>query len=116
MSTPIDNEIQKRINRLLELAVTPEAGIVVGELAVLEATRAMVALKSPVRIILMSHTHCGAAESLGLDDRAVRQAYREWKKTLTRAFPHLPIIVRHDKHSECGEHHHGHDEVHLEAA
>jgi hypothetical protein len=43
MSNPIDIEIHRRINRLLELAVTPEVGLVVGELAVLEAIRVMVA-------------------------------------------------------------------------
>jgi carbonic anhydrase len=116
MSNPIDIEIHRRINRLLELAVTPEVGLVVGELAVLEAIRVMVALKNPERIILMSHTHCGAAQALRMSDRVVRQNYSVWKKTLSRAFPHIPIAVKHDRHSECGEHHHGHEEIFLEAA
>ncbi len=110
ISSPIDLEIQKRINRLLEL-VTPETGIVVGELVVLEAAKAMVALKNPKRIILMSHTHCGAAQSLGLDDHAIRTIYTEWRRTLARAFPSTPIFVRHDKHCESGEQHHGHEDV-----
>lgn len=80
------------------------------------AIEVMVNLKSPDKIYLMSHNHCGAAEAIGVSDLGVRSAHKKFGEALQKRFPHIPVVVIHDKHSECGEYHDGHDEIVLEAA
>jgi hypothetical protein len=73
------------------------------------AIRVTIDLKSPSEIILMSHTLCGAAGVLGLSEEDVKNAYIEWGESLKKHFPHIPVRVLHERHSECGEHHQGHE-------
>ncbi len=81
----------------------------------LYAIDVMVELKTPEEIILMSHTPCGASTALGLPEWKVKETYIAWGNRLKKRFPHIHIRVLHECHSECGEHHDGH-ELLLEAA
>jgi hypothetical protein len=73
------------------------------------AIEVMVNLKSPKKIYVMSHNHCGAAEAIGVSDAQARRAHKEFAQELQNRFPHIPVIALHDLHSECGEYHNGHD-------
>lgn len=110
MSAPINREIKKRIDRLM-LAITPETGFAISELIILLAAEAMVKIKNPTRIILMYHTHCGAANVLGLCDTKVRDIYLRWQEVFECCFPTIPVEVKIDMHCESGENHFGHEEV-----
>ncbi|MBP6924459.1 MAG: hypothetical protein KBC62_02320 [Candidatus Pacebacteria bacterium] len=115
MSTPIDREIHERINRLLK-TITPENGLIIGELVILIATKAMFEIKNPVKMILMPHTHCGAAQSLHFCEVTIQQKYAYWKGIFHRSFPGIPIEIKLDRHCETGENHGGHEDLLLEAA
>ena len=115
MSDPINKEIQERIHRLLK-TITPETGLIIGELVILVAVRAMVEIKNPARMILMPHTHCGAAQSLGFCDDTIRRKYLYWENIFNRSFPNIPIEIKLDQHCETGENHDGHVDLLQEAA
>jgi carbonic anhydrase len=80
------------------------------------AIEVMVNLKSPDKIYLMSHNHCGAAQAIGVSDGEMKRAHAEYGDMLRKRFPHITVIVLHDLHSECGEYHNGHEEIVSEAA
>ncbi len=69
----------------------------------------MVKLKSPDKIYVMSHNHCGAAEAIGVSNTEVKRVHLEFGNELRQRFPHIPVVVLHDPHSECGEYHNGHE-------
>ncbi len=115
MSAPIDIEIKKRIDRLM-YSITPENGFAIGELVILLATREMVRLKNPVRIILMTHTHCGVAIALGLSEAEICDIYATWQRVLQSCFPDIPVEIKLDLHCETGENHDGHVDLLPKAA
>ncbi len=115
MSAPIDKEIHERINRLIK-TITPENGLIIGELVILTAVKAMFDIKNPVKMILMPHTHCGGAQSLAFCDDMVLRKYIYWQDILSRCFPGTPIEIKIDRHCETGENHAGHQDVLLHAA
>jgi hypothetical protein len=59
----------------------------------------------------MSHNDCGAAHSMGVSDAEVKRRHAAFAKALQLKFPHIPVHVMHDMHSECGEHHHGYENL-----
>ncbi len=75
------------------------------------AVEVMVDLKHPDAIYVMSHNDCGAAAAIGYDDESVKRIHAAFGKTLAERFPHIPIIVLHDRHSTCGEFHDGHEHL-----
>ncbi len=110
MSSPIDTDIQDKINELRTL-ITPETGLVIGELVLLLAIKTMVTLKNAKVILLVYHNHCGAAEAIGLSELEVRAKLQFWRDKLARYYPSIEVTIFRETHSECGEHHHGHEEV-----
>lgn len=72
----------------------------------LDQVLVMVALKKPVAIILMAHTHCGAAEKLGIDDCGqedrLRQFVAELNAELERQGTPLTIYAVFDEHCKHG--------------
>lgn len=82
----------------------------------MNAIEVMIRLKSPEKIYLMSHNYCGAAEAIGVSDDQMKRAHAEYGELLKKRFPHIPVIVLHECHSECGEHHDGHEVLLQEAA
>ena len=115
MSTPIDREIQERINSLMK-TMTPENALVIGELVILLAVKAMFEIKNPSELILMPHTHCGAAKSLDFCDDIISRKYAYWKGIFHRTFPGIPIGIKLDQHCPSGENHAGHVDLLLNAA
>jgi carbonic anhydrase len=71
----------------------------------------MVKLKAPHRIIIASHNHCGAGQALGLTLQEIKARHQEWGQRLRERFPNIPVEVLHEKHSECGLHYDGHEEI-----
>lgn len=80
------------------------------------AIEVMITLKSPETIYLMSHNHCGAAKAIGVTDEEMKRAHVAYAELLRKRFPHIAVVVLHDRHSECGEYHDGHEEIVSEAA
>jgi hypothetical protein len=115
MSASIDIEIANRINQLMQ-NITPETGFTIGELIILIAVKEMVRLKNPCRIILMTHTYCGAANALSLSETEICDIYAQWEQMLQGCFPDIPIEIKLDRHCETGEHHAGHEDLKKEAA
>jgi hypothetical protein len=110
MSTPIDVEIQTKINLLISL-LTPETGQLIGELVMLLVIKTMVDLKKPKGIILVYHSYCGAADAIGLSELEVRAKLQALRGKLSLFYPTIEVTVLKETHSECGEHHHGHEQV-----
>jgi hypothetical protein len=110
MSEPMNIEIKRRMLALLAL-ITPETGRTIGELIVLLAIKTMVDLKKPKKIVLGYHTHCGAAETIGLNESQIQTKLQDWLNLLKSCYPTMDIHILREAHSECGEHHHGHEEV-----
>ncbi len=75
------------------------------------AVEVMVTLKNPDAIYVMSHNDCGAAQAIGFSDLEVKRLHADFGKLLQIKFPHIPVHVIHDLHSDCGEHHHGHEDI-----
>ena len=75
---------------------------------------AIINMKQPKKIVIASHEHCGAAAALGYDHRRVVAKHREWARWIRNEFPHIEVVVVHDKHSECGFQHEGHIPIDLE--
>lgn len=71
----------------------------------------MVKLKAPQRIVVASHNHCGAGQALGLTLKEIKEKHQEWGRLLRKRFPHIPVEVLHERHSECGLQHEGHEVV-----
>ena len=74
----------------------------------------MVSLKSPVRIILMEHDPCRAAQALGMTADVIRQNYLTWAKVLSARYPGIPVEVIHEEHSACGKHRIPHKKIAVE--
>jgi hypothetical protein len=110
MSTPIDYEIERRLQALIA-TITPETGLIVGELVLLLSIKTMFDLKRPKKIILGYHTHCGAAETIGLDEVQIQTKHHMRQAQLRQYYPGVAVTILRERHSECGEHHHGHEEV-----
>ncbi len=83
------------------------------EMSLLFAIDTMVKLKKPEEIILVYHTHCGAADTIGLNEREVHAKHMYWREKLAMMYPAINVRILYEVHSECGEHHHGHTEVTL---
>jgi len=111
MSAPIDADIETKMEELFSL-ITPETGRVIGELILLLAIKTMVDLKKPRKILLVYHSHCGAADTIGLSEFDVRAKLQAWRDNLKSYYPTAEVSLLRETHSECGEHHHGHEEVH----
>ena len=77
----------------------------------LYAVEVMIEIKTPEEVILMAHTHCAAAGVIGLCDADVKNTYLEWGLRLQKLFPYIQVRVLYERHSECGEHHFGHEEL-----
>ncbi len=83
--------------------------------AILYAVEVMVGLKKPDQVLVVAHSPCGAAEQLGLSEGAVIAAHRAWATRLKLRYPHLTVEVMIERHSDCGEHHHGHEVIPIAA-
>jgi proteasome lid subunit RPN8/RPN11 len=83
------------------------------EMTMLFAIDTMVALKKPEEIILVYHTHCGAADVMNFSESDVRNKHLAWKKRLSERYPGVTVRVLKESHSECGENHFGHEELWL---
>lgn len=81
------------------------------QMAIRHAVTVMVSLKNPEEIILIAHTHCGAAEALALDTNANIERHAAWAAKLRTQFPHITVSVRFERHSVCGTEHHGHEAI-----
>ncbi len=79
--------------------------------AQLFAIEVMVNLKQPDMIYVMSHNDCGAAKAIGFSDLEVKRLHTTFGKELRQRFPHIPVHIIHDKHSECGKYHHGYEDL-----
>lgn len=77
------------------------------------AIKIMVQLKKPDEIIIASHDNCGAAIDIGLTDEQIKRKHASLGSKLRGWFPNIQVKVLHEKHSDCGEHHHGHEPVEL---
>ncbi len=75
------------------------------------AIEVMVDLKSPDEIILMGHTPCGAAEAMSLDGEDIKTIHMAWQELLQRRFPTIPVVVLFERHSACGNHHQGYEQI-----
>ena len=110
MSAPIDTDIRNKLGELFSL-ITPQSSRVIGELILLLAIKTMVDLKRPRKILLVYHSHCGAADTIDLDEFDVRTKLQAWCDKLKSYYPTTEVRLLRETHSECGEHHHGHEEV-----
>ncbi len=81
------------------------------EMTMLIAIDTMVQLKKPEEIILVYHTHCGAADAIGVSEADIKTKYLAWKKRLSERYPSITIRILKESHSECGENHFGHEEL-----
>lgn len=79
--------------------------------AIATAIAAIIDLKNPEQIILMAHTHCGAAMSMGLTEDSVMTRHYGWQKQLQKHYPSIPVRVLLEKHSACGTIREGHFEL-----
>ncbi len=109
MSALVDDEIQSRFHILIE-SITPETGLVIGEIIVLLAIKTMMDLKQVEEIILVYHTHCGAGDALGLKESDIYDICLKWQFLLCKLYP-VRIRILKEEHSVCGEHHFGHSEL-----
>lgn len=91
--------------------MTKESAFLIGEIILLFAFQVMQKLKEPKEIILGYHTHCGAAEALGLTEEQVLLKMLDWQKRLTALFPGIKIRILKEAYSICGESHFGHTEL-----
>jgi hypothetical protein len=74
------------------------------------AIEAIIDLKRPRQIILMAHTHCGAAMRIGLSDESVIEKHHDWQRRLQGLYPDTAVRVFYEKHSACGNVRDGHFE------
>lgn len=81
------------------------------EMSLLFAIDTMVQLKKPSEIICVFHTHCGAADAIGLTAQEIHAKHILWQDKLAKRYPDIKVRILHEAHSECGEYHHGHTEV-----
>lgn len=79
--------------------------------AQLFAIDVMVKLKEPEAIYIMSHQNCGAAEAIGVPDADVKAQHAAFAAVLRSRYPQIPVIALHERHSICGEHHDGYEEI-----
>ncbi len=79
--------------------------------AQLFAIDVMVNLKAPETIYIMSHCNCGAAEAIGVTDAEVKVRHAAFAAELRTRFPHIPVVALHERHSICGEHHDGYEDL-----
>lgn len=107
---PMEIEIKNKIKSLIPITTT-ESAFLIGEIILLFAFQVMQRLKEPKEIILGYHTHCGAAEAIGLTEEQVLIKMLDWQKRLTAMFPGIKIRILKEAYSICGESHFGHTEL-----
>lgn len=65
---------------------------------------AMVAIKSPTRIVIAAHSHCAAASFVGYNETQLEDACMRFALVVQKRFPRIRVTMFFDHHSECGQH------------
>lgn len=88
----------------MELTFKPELPIGTHHQLLMHRIDTMVTLKSPSKIIIASHAHCGAAAACGFTDEQVLAIHETWGESIRQKYPDIAVEVLHEAHSECGFH------------
>lgn len=107
---PVQVLINNKIKELLP-RMRKENAYVFGEIILWFAINTMVCLKEPEEIVLVFHTHCGAAESMNMSEDEVFAKMLFWKRQISDMYPHIPVRILREAYSVCGESHFGHTEM-----
>lgn len=68
-----------------------------------QSIEAMVAIKSPTRIVITAHSHCAAAGLVGLNETQLEDACMKFALAVQKRYPKIRVTVFFDHHSECGQ-------------